>query len=260
MAGPQLPGLAKFGGRMRNTLANLQSHNKTTVGGPNGPTSGASALPSLSPEQTAAYYSQMQAAYLEYENQRAQLKQQRVGLRAGLRENVAAIQSQKVAGLSGVENDAIERGVLGSSAELANRAGVRGEAAGAIAGAKREMRMGLAETRLGDQQAAIGLYSNVAQLESQKVAAQSQLLADQLEQNLIISGHESTMDMLRKLYEAQLAASQGGGGGGGKGGGKPDKKKQRYKYVGNGLVKDMETGNVMSNSAWMNSMGYGGGV
>lgn len=212
MAGPQLPGLGKTGGRLRNTLANLQSHNKTVVGGPNGPTSAAHAAPQLSPGETAAYYAQMQGLYQQYELQRAQLKQQRVGLRAGLREQVAGIRAEKVAALSGVENEAIERGVLGSSAELANRAGVRGEAAGAIAGAKRDMRMGLAESRLGDQQAAIGLYQGLSQLEAEKAARQQDLLAQQLQNNLIISGQESTMDILRRMYRAQMG---GGGGGGG---------------------------------------------
>jgi hypothetical protein len=204
--GPQLPGLGKEGGRKRNTFANLLSKNQVDYQNPGGK----SALPSLDPASTANYYQQLAGLYAGYQNQRAAFKLQRVGFRAGFQEAKAGIRAEKLAGLAGTENAAIERGIAGSSADLQGRADVRGAAAAAKVSAKNQMLQGVAGTRIGEQGAAIEYFMGAAGLEANKLAQQQQMLAQQLEQNTIISGQESQMDIIKQMYEAQLAMYSNG--------------------------------------------------
>jgi len=214
--GPALAGLGKHGGRMRNTLANVLSKNKIDYQNPGG----AQALPSLDPASEANYYQQLGNLYAQYQTTLSGLKLQRVGLRAGFAANRAGIRAQKVEELAGVENQAIERGILGSSAELQQRTGVRAAAAANIAAERNALTQGIAQTRLAAQQAGIDYQQGATALEAQKLAQQQQLLAQQLEQNLIISGQEAQMDAMRAIYEAIAGNIAGGGGGrqGGRGG------------------------------------------
>ncbi len=84
------------------------------------------------------------------------------------------------------------------------------------------MLQGLAENRLQQQQAGLAFFQGATQLEAQKLASQQQQMANQLQQNLIVSGQESQMDMLKHMFEAQMGQFGGGvggmGGPGGRGG------------------------------------------
>jgi hypothetical protein len=194
---------------MRNTFANTLSNHKVDYKNPGG----AEALPALDPATTANYYSQLAGLYSQYQTTLIGLKQQRVGLRAGFSEQKAGIRSEMLSGLAGAENAAIERGVTGSSADLQARADVRAGAAGATASAKRQMLEGVAATRLAAQQAGISYFQGSADLEAQKLAQQQATLAQQLQNNLIVSGQESQMDALRAMYEAIANSTTGGRGG-----------------------------------------------
>jgi hypothetical protein len=209
--GPSLPGLGKHGGRMRNTFANVLSKNKVDYTNKGG----AQALPSLSPASTANYYGQLAGLYAGYQSQITALRNQRVGLRADFHEAVTGARGEKLAGLAAVENQSIERGVLGSSADLQERSDVRGTAEAQIRAAERARLEGVAANRLSQQQAGLDYYMGAQGLEAQKLAEQQQLLAQQLQQNSIISGQESQMDVLKAIYESL----SGGGGGRGPGGG-----------------------------------------
>ena len=207
------------GGRMRNTFANVLSKNKVDYQNPGG----ASALPSLDPASTANYYSQLAGLYAGYQNQLIALKQQRIGARADFQMAKAQVNAQKIGDLASVENQAVERGVLGSSADLQQRGAVRGAAEAGIQAAKQERMMTVAGTRIAGQQAGIDYFMGVQGLEAQKLAQQQDLLAQQLQQNLIVSGQESQMDVLQQIYQslsgamAPQPAPRGGGGGGGGG-------------------------------------------
>lgn len=209
MTGPALPSPGHDGGRMRNTFANVLSKNQVNYQNPGG----AQALPSLDPASTANYYSQLAGLYAGYQNQLVALKQQRVGARAGFKAERAAIQAEKLTGLADAENAAIERGMLGGTADLQARTGVRAQAASAVAGAKSAMLQEVAQTRIGAQQAGIDYFMQSQGLEAQKLAQQQALLSDQLMQNLIISGQETQMDAMKGIYEALAGIGQGGGGG-----------------------------------------------
>lgn len=213
--GPKLPGQGKFGGRKRNTFAQLLSHNQ--VGGSN--PGGAAALPSLDPASTANYYAQLSNLYSGYQQQLMALRQQRTGLKAGLRPELAGIKQDMIGGLAAEENAGIERGVSGSSASLQNLAGIRGQAESQAQAAKLNVRQGLADIALQRQAAGTAFSQGALQLEAQKLAQQQAALADQLSNNLIVSGQENTMDIMRAIYRAFSGGGGGNGNGGGNGGG-----------------------------------------
>ena len=194
-------------GRSRNTLANLFS--KYQVGGQSS-SGGAAALPALSPEQTAGFYAQLAGLEAQYRNQVAALRAQRVGIRAGFKAERAGIKAEAISGIEGAVGAALTEGTVGSSFDLERRIGVRAQQAGALAGARNEMLQALAQNRLGVQEAALGQFMGAQQLQQQALALQQQALAQQLQQNLIISGQESTQDILRALYKAQLGALRPG--------------------------------------------------
>lgn len=212
VTGPSLPGQGKPGGRARNTFANLLSHNKVDYQNPGG----AAALPSLSPEQTANQYAQLAGLYSSYQNQLAALKQQRIGARAAFRTEAAGITAERRAGAMDVESDALERGIVGSSVQAVGMVENEAAAAAAKQAALTQKRTALADTRLAAQQAGTEYYQGVTGLQSQALAAQQSMLADQLANNLIVGGQENTMDILKAIYQA-FANLQGGGGGGGGG-------------------------------------------
>jgi general stress protein YciG len=207
--GPSLPGQGKFGGRMRNTMGNLLSHNQTNYKNPGG----AAALPMLDPAATANYYNQLGGLYAEYQNQLQQLKLQRVGARAGFKSAIEQIKSDKVAGIAQAQGNAMERGVLGSSSDLSARAGVRGAAETARQQALMQRRLAVQGSYLQEQQAGISYYQNVQAMEADKLAQQQALLAAQLEANAIQSGAEYSADTLREIYEAWMRQYRSPGSG-----------------------------------------------
>ncbi len=209
--GPGMQGQGTTGGRMRNTAANLYSKNTIDYNNPGG----AAALPATTPEQTANYYGQLGTLYSQYQNQLTSLKQQRVGIRAGVQQAVAGIQAQKISGLADQENAATESGLLGSSADLTHRAGVRAGAAQQIQATKQTALQGIAQTRLDAQTAALGYNQGVQGLQAQQLAQQQQALAMQLQNNLIVSGQEQQSDIMKQIYEALAGNAQHGTSGGG---------------------------------------------
>ncbi len=211
-SGPKGPG---DGNRKRNTFNNILS--KYSGNGPQN-TGGAKALPSLGPAQTANYYNQLGGLYAGYQNQVEQLKLQRVGIKSGYRSAVAQVRAQKLTDLAASENASIDRGVQGSSASLQEQAGVRGAAAAGIATAQDQKLQALGGTRLAQQQAGTDYFMAAQGLEANKLAQQQELLAQQLQQNSIISGQETQMDALKAIYQALNKQFQSGGGGGGNGG------------------------------------------
>lgn len=191
--GPQLPGNGAQGGRKRNTLANMQSHQKLNFGG-------LAAMPSLSPESTASYYQQLEGLYAQYQMTIDALRAQRVGIRAGTRNAIQGFRDEQREGIVQAEGNAISRGLLGSSVDVQNRLDVRSKAAQQIAGAKAEMTAGLAETRVAAQGAAIDYFQAATGLQAQALAEKQARNAARLERNAIISGAEIQADALRDIY------------------------------------------------------------
>ena len=208
MAGPGMADTTKPGGRARNTFANLLSHNKVDYQNPGG----AAAIPSLSPAQTANYYSQLGGLYSAYQNRLSELKQARLGAKASFRAEASGISGERNAALAASQNAAIERGMLGSSAASQEEMGIRGAAAAERQRLLAERRETIAGTRLAEGEAATDYFQGAASLEASRLADQQAMLADQLQNNLIVSGQETQMDALKAIYRAYMRDMRGGGG------------------------------------------------
>lgn len=204
--GPGMQGQGHTGGRMRNTAANLFSKNTIDYQNPGG----LAALPATTPAQTANYYAQLGGLYAGYQNQLTAYKQQRLAARGAFQQTVAGIKAEKISGLATAENEAADRGVLGSSADLQGRTAVRADAMAQKQAAKGEFLQTAAQTRIGAQQAGIDYFMGAQGLEAERLAQQQDALAMQLQNNLIVSGQEQQADVMRAIYEA-LAASNAGG-------------------------------------------------
>lgn len=205
--GPGMQGQGHTGGRMRNTAANLYSKNTIDYQNPGG----LAALPATTPEQTANYYSQLGGLYAQYQATLTGYKQQRLQARGAFQQKRAGIKSEMISGLASAENDAADRGVLGSSADLQGRVAVRADAAAQKQTAKGEFLQTAATTRLGAQQAGIDYFMGQQGLQAQQLAQQQQALAYQLQNNLIVSGQEQQADVLAQIYAALSANSNSGG-------------------------------------------------
>lgn len=202
------------GNRARHTMQNnLSKQSGGAAGGGTGYTNpgGAAALPALSPDQTANYYAQLAGLASQYQTDIAGYRAQRIGLRAGYKQTRAGIRADLISGLSGVQADAGGRGVRGSSAELNSEIGVRAGAASQTAEAKNQLLQGLAQNRIGVQTAGNKYFLDESALASQKLAMQQQALSDELRNNLIVSGQESQMDVLKSIYQALSSSTNRGG-------------------------------------------------
>lgn len=232
-SGPGLPGLGKHGGRMRNTFANVLSKNQVNYTNPGG----AQALPALSPAQQANLSAQMQGLYAQYQADVLAAKQQRVGIRAGLMTARRDIRAERISEMAGTVNRALDEGTVGSSFDLSRRTGVVAAAQRAQAAARAEAQAGVAQTRLQEQQAGINYFMGQQQLQAGALAQQQEALAQQLQNNLIISGQESSMDIMKAIYEAMSrGVLPGGGGGGSTGGGTYSQQQALAQYVANKLA------------------------
>jgi hypothetical protein len=87
---------------------------------------------------------------------------------------------------------------------------VRAEASSALQAAKTGLIQSLQQNRLQQQQTGLDYAMGVGALNSQALAGQQSALQDQLAQNLIVSGQESQMDILKTMYENQLRPRGGG--------------------------------------------------
>jgi hypothetical protein len=186
---------------MRNTLRNKAS--KQNVNPLNQIT-----LPALSPDQTANYYQQLSGMTQQHMLDLAQLRQQRVGLRADARNQEVAIHAQGVQDVTAAQQGAAQAGIQGSSIEYNNMSAATANMYQQRQAVKDKLLSDLAANQLQRQQSALTLYNSQTALASQSLAQQQQLLASQLQNNNIVSGRESNFNALNAFYR------QYGGGNG----------------------------------------------
>jgi len=184
--------------RLRQTANNNQgSHKPAASSGLVAPTytnpGGITALPSLSPADTASYYSQLQNLQYGYAMQAAAIRAQRVGVKSALQPILADIKREKIQGLNDVRAAAIGQGLYGGSAALEKEVGIHGLAASARAEAKTGVINALQALKLQNQASGGALQIGLAGLQAQKLAMQQSQLASQLQQNTIVSGTEGSV-------------------------------------------------------------------
>jgi hypothetical protein len=201
------PGGPGEGNRMRNTMANLLSKNKVQYQNPGG----AAALPALSPAQTANYYSQLAGLAAQARLTKASLKAERVGVRADWRAQRAGIQLERKQGIADVQAQMSDRGLTGSSIHATGEVDVRAAARSALTAGKGDVMQAIGQNRIAQQQAGLDFFMGASALEAQSLATKQEALSQQLAQNLIVSGQETQMDVLRQMFQAQMGMVQPGG-------------------------------------------------
>jgi hypothetical protein len=166
-------------GRMRNTQTSNAARQPGVVGpGPKGLGGRVSppSVPGLGGDfgGAAGLTASIAGAYAQFQNLAAAYRQQRVGIKAGLRSDKAAIRSEAIGAMQEAIGGAIESGMTGSSSAAAARIGVMGQRRADITSAKNEARASIAETHLGEQQAFLDYQMAQQQMEMQAEAARQQ--------------------------------------------------------------------------------------
>lgn len=200
MAQPNGPRAGRGAGRFRNTLVNNASKNPVV-----GPASG-----------------------YGYGAELGQLGQNLLSTLAGLRAQKGLIAQQfatdkadaraaRVAGAQATEADALQRGIVGGSADLGARAGVvaqhKTDVASAIQ-AKLAGKLGLRQERLAAQNQ---YHTGVFDVLARKAAEEAEMANQAFLEDLVMRKGDETssiVDRLTALFEQQQA--QGGDGGGGR--------------------------------------------
>jgi hypothetical protein len=192
--------------RKRNTSTNLAS--KQSFPGTSAKGISGGGLPTLDPSATANYYSQLQTLQTQLSTQLAALRQQRVGFRGESQVARADIRAQGVAAMSENVNASLERGMLGSSSDLAGRASVRAAVSSGITDVNRQLFQQLADSRIAAQQSALGYEQGVQQVESAAIAQRMQLAAQQQQNQLQIQLAQMQAEAQDVANAAQLQMSQ----------------------------------------------------
>lgn len=208
MGQPNGPRQGKNGGHKRNAGTNKRSKN-----------GGAYAV--LSPSQSQAYTAQLAALQSNYTNALASIKAQGGTIRAQAQSARADIKTQKIAGISETEGAAIERGILGSSADLGGRAAVIAEAAGQAVDVRTERNAAIAQLRAAQMQAQTDYQMGIAGVQADRAAAQQELANQRFQQDMLAQQTSTYQKYLKKLLargknpagaDPRVAAAQGASG------------------------------------------------
>ena len=195
------PRHGKTHGRVRNSLANLQSKTTTGVG-----------LPVVSPGSAISYGSQQAQLVAQYLSQLALLRGQKGLVKGQFQQDRASIQQQAIGNMVGAENAAIGRGVLGSSADLGARAGVLGDKAAAMSQAVVARVQGMLGIRQEQLQAQNAYYTGLFDIQATKRAEQLQMaIAAMANDTVLRPGDEQVTNLRAKLSRLRnLFASYAG--------------------------------------------------
>lgn len=180
------PGTGRDGRRKRNTGMN-----------------GMSKAPLLTPGQTQAYTSQSAAAVDAYGQAIAAIRAQGGAIRGQYKSSLADIRANRIAGAAETEGAAIERGIVGSSADLSGRAAVVADAASQRVDAQGARNAAIAGLRTDEMTAQTQLNSTLAQIQADKAAAQAELANQRFMQDMFSAQQQNYQsiynDILKKL-------------------------------------------------------------
>ncbi len=174
--------------RRRNTGAQNSSH-----------------APLLGPSQTFGYAAQMANAQDAYTQALAAIRAQAGGIRGEYKGALSDIRAQRIMGAAETEGAAIERGIIGSSADLSGRAAVVAEAASAKIDARGARNSALGQLRLQQMQAQTTLNSNLLQIQADKRAAQAEKANQQFLEDQMASVQQDYDSMYQDILRRLLA-------------------------------------------------------
>lgn len=195
VAAPNRPASGRNPGHTRNAGTNQRSGNNGAL-----PTTQPAATAVLPPGQSAAFTQQLAALQSQYSQQLAAIKMQGGDIRAQRVSAFADIKANQIAGAVGAESSALQRGIVGSSADLGNRAGVVATAAGQRVDARSAAGSALAQLRVSQMQAGTDYSMGIAGVLADKAAAQQELANQRYQNGLIGQAISSYQD----LYQAAL--------------------------------------------------------
>ncbi len=187
--GWQAPALAQ-------RIAERRGESMTTGTRGNGPTTGRdprrkrntqanymSKVPLLGPGQTFGYAAQAASLVEGYQNALASIRAQQHAIRGQAVAGREAIRADRVAGTAEAESAALATGAVGSSGDLANRAGVVAQAQQSRVALRGETNAALAQQRIAMMQAQTELSSGILGLQADKRLAQIELANQQFMQD-----------------------------------------------------------------------------
>ena len=160
----------------------------------------------LGPSQQSAYAGQLAALQAQYAQRVAALKVAGGGIRADRARAFADIRANRVQGAVAAEADALQRGIVGSSADLGARAGVVAEATNARVDARSLAAQQLAGNRVDMIGANTDFGLGVAGVIADKASAEAEL-ANQRYMEGLIGAQTDTYQSLFKKYLARLIAA-----------------------------------------------------
>ena len=189
---PNRPKDGRGPGHRRNTGNNQRSGNGGAV-----PYTGAPPLP---PGQSAAFTGQMAAVQSQYTTALAAIRAQGGAVRGEFQGTMADIQAGRISGTVAAESNALQRGIVGSSADLGARAGVVANAAGQQVDARNAKLTALAGLRVSQMQAGTDYSMGIAGIQADKAAAQAELANQRFMNDMVAN----SMADYQKLYKDAL--------------------------------------------------------
>lgn len=137
------------------------------------------------PEMAAAFTSKLAALRQSYESNLASYAGQRKNIKAGFRQQVAGIRGQEVSSMVQAEGRAVERGVLGGSADVKNRIGIRSQTTADLEAARLAKQQDILDTYQKAAQATTDYYLGQSDVEIQRTSAMAAATANALANNAI---------------------------------------------------------------------------
>lgn len=162
-------------GRARNTLVNNASKADTAV-----------PPPLLSPTQTTAATGQLSALQMTLAQRLAAIQAQQGLIRGQFKMDRAAVKAGKVEGMANTVNDALERGIVGSSIDAAGRVGVEADAAAGLQTALNAKVQGMLGLKTERIDAANEYYGGVFQVQAQQAALQAEAATQAFIEDLVM--------------------------------------------------------------------------
>lgn len=171
-------------------------------------------LPTLDPSMVANYYGQLQTLQSQLTNQLAGLRAERHGLRGEASAQKSDVRSAGVATAVEGINDALSRGMVGSSADVEGRVGARVDTMKGVTDVNRQLFTALAANRLegagdvltaeqGAQQIAAGALSQRMDLRAQEQQNALQMQIAQMQIRASNINNAAQMAMAQKGLNMQ---------------------------------------------------------
>lgn len=174
------PRAGRSTGRANNTLVHNRSRLRAPSSAANVPP------PPVSPSSAAAYGAQAAGLQLTLGAKLASLRAQRGILQGQFRMDKAQAKAAEIQGVTAAEGQAIDRGILGSSADLSARAGVKAQRAADVNAAIQQKVQGLLGIKLERINAANEFYTGMFDIQARKAAEQAELANQAFLQDMVM--------------------------------------------------------------------------